>query len=85
VTRIGFLKPLRKPAVLVKISVALSWNFSWKVFAAGQMFTRLTWFQNHWPALNWSGLFPRYFWHLAKIRSDHLCPVWGTVFFHFWL
>jgi len=32
----------RKAAMLVKISVSLSWNFSWKVFTAGQTFTRLT-------------------------------------------
>ena len=39
---------------MIKISVELSWNFSWKVFTTGQMFTRLTYFQHHWPALNFS-------------------------------
>ena len=38
----------------IKISVELTWNFSWKVFTTGQMFTRLTYFQNHSPALNFS-------------------------------
>jgi len=28
--------------IMTKISVPLSWNFSWKVFTAGKMFTRLT-------------------------------------------
>ena len=37
---------------MIKISVELIWNFSWKVFTTGQMFTRLTYFQHHWPALN---------------------------------
>jgi len=26
---------------MIKISVELSWNFSWNVFTTGQMFTRL--------------------------------------------
>jgi len=30
--------------IMVKISVELSWNFTWKVFTAEQMFTRLTYF-----------------------------------------
>jgi len=28
--------------IMIKIYVELSWNFSWKVFRTGQMFTRLT-------------------------------------------
>ena len=40
--------------LMVKISVELSWNFTWKVFTTGQMFTRLTYFQHHWPALNFT-------------------------------
>jgi len=40
--------------IMIKISVELSWNVSWKVFTTGQMFTRLTYFQHHWPALNFS-------------------------------
>jgi len=39
---------------MIKISVALSWNFSWKVSTAGQMFTMLTLFQHLWPALSLS-------------------------------
>ena len=41
--------------IMIKISVDLSWNFSWKVFTTGQMFARLTYIQHHWPALNFSG------------------------------
>jgi len=40
--------------IMIEISVELSWNFSWKVFTTGQMFTRLTYFQHHSPALNFS-------------------------------
>jgi len=40
--------------IMVKISVELNWNFTWKVFTTGKMFTRLTYFQHHWPALNFS-------------------------------
>jgi len=40
--------------IMIKISVELSWNFSWEVFTTGEMFTRLTYFQHHWPALNFS-------------------------------
>jgi len=40
--------------IMIKILVVLSWNFSWKVFTTGQMFTRLTYFQHHWPALHFS-------------------------------
>ena len=36
--------------IMIKISVELSW----KVFTTGQMFTRLTYFQHHWPPLNFS-------------------------------
>jgi len=39
---------------MIKISVELSWNFSWNVFTTGQMFARLTYFQHHWPALDFS-------------------------------
>jgi len=35
--------------IMIKILVEFSWNFSWKVFTTGQIFTRLT-FQHHWPA-----------------------------------
>ena len=47
--------------VMIKVSVELSWNFSWKVFTTGQMFTRLTYFQHHSPALNFSSaaVFPQ--------------------------
>ena len=46
---------------MIKLSVELSWNFSWKGFTTGQMFTRLTYFQHHWPALNFSSaaVFPQ--------------------------
>ena len=40
--------------IMVKISVELSWNFTWEVFTTGQMFTKMTYFQRHWPALNFS-------------------------------
>jgi len=40
--------------IIIKISVELTWIFSWKVFTTGQMLTRLTYFQHHWPALHFS-------------------------------
>ena len=40
--------------IMIKLSAELSWNFRWKVFTTGQMVTRLTYFQRHWPALNFS-------------------------------
>jgi len=40
--------------IMIKLSVELSWNFTSKVFTTGQMFTRLTYFQHHLLALNFS-------------------------------
>ena len=51
--------------IMVKTSVELSWNFTWKVLTTGQMFTRLTYFQHHWPAFNFSS---------AAVFPQESCP-----------
>jgi len=58
--------------IMIKISVELSWNFSWEVFTTGEMFTRLTYFQHHWPALNFSSA--AVFLQPARVKIFCLLP-----------